>query len=110
MYINTKNIYENKCSEEKSPCGSKGKKCKNNDKKIKKNKNTKNKDRDEEPQDDWICEDCGDHWDDDREEHCISYDLCGSKFHLQCSGIQYRTSQYWTLDLDNIYFECDKCK
>ena len=44
MYINTKNIYENKCSEEnKSPCGSKGKKCKNNDKKIKKIKIRKTK-------------------------------------------------------------------
>ena len=44
MYINTKNIYENKCSEEnKSPCGSKGKKCQKNDKKIKKIKIRKTK-------------------------------------------------------------------
>ena len=84
---------------------------KNDKKRRRKIKTRKTKDRDEESQDDdWICEDCGDHWDDDREERCISYDLCGSKFHLQCSGIQYRTSQYWTLDLDNVYFECDECK
>ena len=79
-------------------------------KKKKKNKNTKNKDRDEESQeDDCICEDCGDHWDDDGEDRWITCDLCGSKFHLRCSGIQYRTSQYLTLDLDNIYFERE-CK
>ena len=104
---------ENECSQEnESPRGSKGKKCKKADKKKKKkNKNTKSKDRDEESQDDdWICEDCGDHWDDDGEDRWVICDLCGSKFHLQCSGIQYRTSQYWTLDLDNVYFECDECK
>ena len=49
-------------------------------------------------------------WDDNGEDHWIICDLWGSKFHLQCSGIQYRTSHYWTLDLDNIYFECDECK
>ena len=103
---------ENKCSQENvSPCGSKGKECKKNDKKKEKNKNTKNRNRDKGSQDDdWICQDCGDHWDDDGEDHWIICDLCGSKFHLQCSGIQYRSSQYWTLDLDNIYFECDRCK
>ena len=106
---------KNECNQEnESPCGSKGKKCKKNDKrKKKKNKNTKSKNIDEESQDDdddWICKDCGDPWDDDGEDRWIICDLCGSKFHLQCSGIQYRTSQYWTLDLDNIYFECDECK
>ena len=83
-------------------------------KEKKKNKNMKSKDIDEESQDDddddWTCEDSGDPWDDDKEDPWIICDLCGSKFHLQCSGIQYRTSQYWTLDLDNIYFEYDECK
>ena len=61
--------------------------------KKKKKTNMKNKDIDEESlDDDWICKDCGDPWDDDGEDHWIICDLCGSKFHLQCSGIQYRTS------------------
>ena len=83
---------ESKCSQEnESPCGSKGKKCKKWWKKKK--TNMKNKDIDEESLgDDWICKDCGDPWDDDGEDHWIICDLCGSKFHLQCSGIQYRTS------------------
>ena len=64
---------ENKCSRENvSPCGSKGKECKKMTKKKEKNKNTKNRDRDKGSQDDdWICQDCGDHWDDDGEDHWI---------------------------------------
>ena len=49
----------------------------------------KSKDLDEESQDDddWIwCKDCGEPWDDEGENCWIICDLCGSKFHLQCSG------------------------
>ena len=81
---------------------------KNKNKKIK--THTKKRERDDESQDDdWICKDCGITGMMTGKIAGLS-DLCGSKFHLQCSGIQYRTSQYWTLDLDNVYFECDECK
>ena len=47
--------------------------------KIKKNKNTKNKDRDEESQDDdWICKDCGDHWDDDGKDRWVICEIPSS--------------------------------
>ena len=52
----------------------------------------------------------GNPWGDDRVDRWIIWYLCGSKFHLQCSGIQYRASRYWTLDLDNISFQYDECK
>ena len=80
-------------------------------KRIKRIKTQKNKDIDEESQDDddWICKDCVDPWDEDGEDCWIICDLRGSKFHFQCYVIQYRTSQYSIPDLDNIYFECDEC-
>ena len=101
---------ENECSQEnESPCGSKGKKCKKTDKKKKKEKKIKTRKTKTGMR---------------NLKMMIGYakivGITGMmtakivglsvKFHPQCSGIQYRTSQYWTLDLDNVYFECDKCK
>ena len=59
--------------------------------------------------DDWMCEDCGEVWDDDGDCCWITCDICLSNYHLECSGIQYPMEQYWEIDLDLRELECPDC-
>ena len=59
--------------------------------------------------DDWICADCGEVWDDDGDCRWITCDICSSNYHIECSGIQYPTEQYWDIDLDSREFERPEC-
>ena len=34
----------------------------------------------------------------------------GERYHLECSGIKYKTKDYWNLNLDAYVFECSDCK
>ena len=47
--------------------------------------------------DDWICADCGEVWDEDGDCCWIICDICVSNYHLECSGIQYPTEHYWDM-------------
>ena len=58
----------------------------------------------------WVCADCSEPWDDEGEDRWVMCDTCSSPFHLQCSGLKYKTSQYWYIDLDTIAFVCDECQ
>ena len=40
----------------------------------------------------------------------IVCDVCNQPYHLQCSGIQYTILEYWTIQLDEINFECEVCE
>ena len=40
----------------------------------------------------------------------LNVTLVGNKYHLECSGIQYKTKDYWEINLDNFQFECSKYK
>ena len=59
----------------------------------------------------WICSDwdCGEEWDDKSNDHWLVCDSCGDRFHLQCSGIEYKTSDYWDIDLVSMVLECESC-
>ena len=59
--------------------------------------------------DDWICADCGEVWDDDGDCRWITCDICVSNYHLECLGIQYPPEHYWDIDLDSREFECSDC-
>jgi len=57
----------------------------------------------------WICKECDMEWDDNSADRWIVCNLCGEKFHLQCSGLKYLKPQYWTLNLNKVDFECSEC-
>ena len=59
--------------------------------------------------DDWICADSGEVWDDDGDCCWITCDISSSNYHIECSGIQYPTEQYWDIDLDSRGSECPDC-
>ena len=58
----------------------------------------------------WQCGDCADEWDEDDDDHQIVCDVCNQPYHLQFSGIQYTILEYWTIQLDEINFECEECE
>ena len=76
--------------------------------KRKKNKN-KNRKKINSSEDLWICSDwdCGEEWDDESNDRWVVCDSCSDRFHLQCSGIEYETSNYWDIDFESMVFECD---
>ena len=39
---------------------------------------------------------CKEEWDDESNDHWMVCDSCSDQFHLQCSGIDYETFDYWT--------------
>ena len=57
----------------------------------------------------WKCQEWEELWDDESGDRCIICDICCAKFHLQCSGLRYKQSEYWKLDLENISYECNEC-
>ena len=56
----------------------------------------------------WICSDrdCGEEWDDESYDRWV---VCDSCVWLQCSGIEYETSDYWDMDLESMVLECESC-
>ena len=36
-------------------------------------------------------------------------DLCDEPFHLQCSGIEYEQKDYYDIDIEALFFECENC-
>ena len=57
----------------------------------------------------WICNVCGDEWDDEEGDRWIFCDLCDERFHLQCCGLDYEEEDYCDLDISVITFLCNKC-
>ena len=49
----------------------------------------------------------GEEWDDESNDCWVACDSCGDRFHLQCSGIEYETSDYWDIDLESMLVECE---
>ena len=41
----------------------------------------------------WECRDCEEEWDNDPHVW-VECDTCGNKYHLECSGIEYKTKDY----------------
>ena len=64
---------------------------------------------DDEEEEEWQCQECEELWDDESGDRWIICDICCAKFHLQCSGLRYKQSEYWKLDLENISYECNEC-
>ena len=58
----------------------------------------------------WECRDCEEEWDDNDPHVWVECDTCGNKYHLEYSGIQYKTKDYWKINLDSFQFECAECK
>ena len=93
---------------ENTPYSNKKKKSKKKKEAEKSNGKENNKENDYRNEE-WFCTDCNEPWVEDGEGRWIICDICSRKYHLQCSGIQYRAEEYWFLDLDDIYFACDEC-
>ena len=61
----------------------------------------------------WSCNYCGEVWDDENDDdgnRWIICDGCGKKYHLQCSGIQYREEEYYDVEIEGINFNCENCE
>ena len=58
----------------------------------------------------WICASCEKAWEENGDDKWIVCDACDKQFHLQCSGIVYRTQQYYSLDIESMNFLCADCK
>ena len=48
-------------------------------------------------------------WGKTGDDWLIVCDICSQTYHLQCSGVQYKTSQYWSIQLDEVVFEREEC-
>ena len=58
----------------------------------------------------WVCFECDEEYDEEDPHVWVECDTCGERYHLECSGIKYKTNDYWTLNLDAYVFECSDCK
>ena len=56
----------------------------------------------------WICQYCNKPWKKDSNRWIVC-DICDDPFHLQCSGKQYKTNDYYEVDIIGESFECDSC-
>ena len=54
----------------------------------------------------WKCEDCEEEYDDNDPHLWIECDVCSNRYHLESSGCQYKTKDYWKINLENVVFEC----
>ena len=54
----------------------------------------------------WICASCEEAWKENGDNRWIVCDAYDKQFHLQCSGIVYKTQQYYSLDIESINFLC----
>ena len=57
----------------------------------------------------WICADCNKVWCNNDDNRWIVCDRCDLAYHLQCSGVQYKTHDYDIVDIDGMKFNCDEC-
>ena len=57
----------------------------------------------------WICSCCNKTWEEDGDDRWIVCLVCRKQYHLQCSGVEYETRDYYTLDIESINFKCDAC-
>ena len=53
----------------------------------------------------WVCAECFVGWEDDGDRWIVC-DKCDKSYHLQCSGVQYRTKDYYDIDIESMYFDC----
>ena len=58
----------------------------------------------------WMFFECDGEYDEKDPHVWTECDTCGERYHLECSGIKYKTKDYWTLKLDAYVFECSDCK
>jgi hypothetical protein len=58
----------------------------------------------------WVCQhhQCKKSWKEDSNRWIVC-DICDASFHLQCSGKQYETKDYYEVDIAGESFECDSC-
>ena len=59
----------------------------------------------DEGEEEWQCQECEEIWDDESGNRWIVCNICCAKLHLQCSGLRYKQSEYWKLDLEYISLE-----
>ena len=95
--------------ENQEPCGSQ------NSKKKKKLSPVKTKaanyiHESEDEEEEWRCYHCKEVWDENGDDRWVVCDISNPKFHLQCSGISYDIEQYWDINLELTYFECEICQ
>ena len=64
--------------------------------------------KDEE--DKWGCKCYTEEWDDGNGKRWIVCDNCGDKYHLRCSGLQYKKEEYHDIDIESEGFHCDECE
>ena len=57
----------------------------------------------------WTCSECQDPWDEEGDDRGIVCDNCSKQFHLQCSEVQYRRKDYYTIDIESMSFICEEC-
>ena len=57
----------------------------------------------------WICNTCKASWEAEGDDRWIVCDVCSRQYHLQCSGVEYETENYYTFDIEGFFFECDEC-
>ena len=62
----------------------------------------------ESDQEVWICVVCKEEWEPD-DNRWIVCDLCDEPFHLQCSGVKYEEKDYYNIDIESLFFECENC-
>ena len=63
-----------------------------------------------ENNEEWFCELCDKAWDAEGDDRWIVCNACDQAFHLQCSGVPYKTRDYHSLDIESMNFKCDFCK
>ena len=56
----------------------------------------------------WICSECHKPWE-EGDDQWIVCDNCDKQYHQQCSGIQYATNLYYSLNIKEMNFFCDDC-
>ena len=56
----------------------------------------------------WTCLECHKAWE-EGDDQWIVCDNCAKQYHLQCSGIQYATNQFYSLNIQEMNFFCDDC-
>ena len=48
--------------------------------------------------------------DDEDGNRWIVCDNCGDKYHLECSGLQYKEDEYYDIDIESEEFHCGECE
>ena len=54
--------------------------------------------------DEWVCANCEEPWDECSDDRWILCNLCNQNFQLQCFGVEYQTKNYNTLDIESMLF------